>query len=333
MRVVRTFGKENLATVYLAEIANGTVIEFVESLQPPIPREEKWVLIVSTMSGCPVRCLMCDAGGDYRGNLSTDEILAQIDYMISRRFPQRFVPVVKFKIQFARMGEPALNDNVLEVLKILPKRYSAAGLMPCISTVAPYGGHHFFRTLLQIKELVYSGGRFQLQFSIHTTDENLRDRLIPIRKWSLEQIAEYGERFVQDGNRKVTLNFALGTGMPLDTAIIRQLFSPRKFLIKITPINPTYTAIAHGLTSYIDPYGSQKNYEIVGKLRNLDYDVLLSIGEVEENLIGSNCGQYVRRYLKSVRTLEHGYRSEEYRICAATKQSKQTNPQIPSPFS
>lgn len=314
MRVIRSFGKDDLARVYLAEMTNGTIVEFVESVQPQIPRAQKWVLIVSTMFGCPVKCLMCDAGGEYRGNLSTEEILQQIDYMILKRFPDLVVPIPKFKIQFARMGEPALNKNVLKVLEVLPKRYKAAGLMPCISTIAPFGTEHFFETLLQIKELIYSDHKFQLQFSIHTTDEDLRDRLIPMKKWSLEKIATYGERFCQAGDRKITLNFALGLGMSLDTEIIARLFSPHKFLIKITPINPTYTASAHHLTSYIDPYKNHKNYDVIEKLRNLEYDVFLSIGELEENLIGSNCGQYVMRYLKLSKALEHGYQTYKYRI-------------------
>ncbi len=312
MRVIQSFGKEDLATVYLGEMADGKVVEFVESIQPPIPREEKWVLIISIMYGCPVKCLMCDAGGHYGGNLSTEEILRQIDYMVLKRFPDMTVPIPKFKIQFARMGEPSLNENVLEVLDMLPKRYEAVGLMPCISTIAPCGTDRFFEVLSRTKELHYSGGRFQLQFSIHTTDEDLRDRLMPVRKWTIQRIAEYGEHFVQDGDRKITLNFALGLDMPFDTDVIHQFFSPHKFLIKITPINPTYSAMAHQLVSYIDPYESSENYDIIEKLRDLEYDVLLSIGELEENLIGSNCGQYVMKHLKARKTIERGYRSSEY---------------------
>lgn len=313
MKVIKSFGKEDLATVYLGKMPNGAIIEFVESLQPPIPRSQKWVLIVSTMYGCPVNCLMCDAGGTYRGNLSTEEILQQIDYMVIKRFPTRVVPIPKFKIQFARMGEPALNENVLRVLEVLPERYEAFGLMPCISTIAPYGTDRFFETLLKIKESIYPKGRFQLQFSIHSTDGGWRDRLIPMKKWSLEKIAEYGERFFQDGERKITLNFALGVEIPFDVSIIQQFFSPQIFLIKITPINPTYSARTHRLTSYIDPHKSEENYDIIEKLKAHGYDVLLSIGELEENLIGSNCGQYVMKYLKAEKTVENGYRSEKYR--------------------
>jgi 23S rRNA (adenine2503-C2)-methyltransferase len=221
VKVVAKAGNEEVATVYIAEMEGGRLIEFVESVQPPIPREKKWVLIVSTLYGCPVGCRFCDAGGYYQGRLSQGEIMSQIDYPVRRRFPDGGVPVDKFKIQFARMGEPALNQHVLDVLEELPQTYEAPGLMPTLSTIAPKTSHGFFGRLLEIKERLYRG-RFQLQFSIHTTDQRKRDWLIPVEKWGLEEISEYGESFRKDGDRKITLNFALGDGMPVDPKVPHQ---------------------------------------------------------------------------------------------------------------
>ena len=103
MKIVSKTGNEDIATVYVADMGNGRMVEFVESVQPPIPREKKWVLIVSTMLGCPVGCRMCDAGGDYRGKLTADEILAQIDFLVGSRFADGNVPVEKFKIQVEKL--------------------------------------------------------------------------------------------------------------------------------------------------------------------------------------------------------------------------------------
>ncbi|MCD5415694.1 radical SAM protein [Candidatus Bipolaricaulota bacterium] len=306
MRIVAHTGKEEIALLYLAELGEGRLIEFVESVQPPLPREEKWVLIVSTLLGCPLGCPICDAGGDYRGILSAEEIFAQIDYLIRKRFPSGNVPVRKFKIQFARMGEPALNPHLLEVLEELPERYTAPGLLPSLSTVAPAGTDEFFERLLQIKEEKYSRGRFQLQFSIHTTDLKLRDRLIPARKWDFAAIAAYGDRFYVEGDRKITLNAALADGSPLDPRVLSRYFSPERFLVKITPLNPTHRAQESGLSSYIDPDRPNGDYEVVRALRSAGFEVLMSIGEVEENRIGSNCGQYVRRHLAAQEEIE-GY--------------------------
>ena len=48
-------------------------------------------------------------------------------------------------------------------------------------------------------------------------------------------------------------------------------------------------------------------YEVVDDLRGRGYEVIVSIGELEENRIGSNCGQYLKRYLDSRKKLDGGY--------------------------
>jgi 23S rRNA (adenine2503-C2)-methyltransferase len=306
MKLLGSTGTEDVATAYVAEVRGGKCIEFVESIQPPLPRSQKWVLIVSTMIGCPVGCMMCDAGGHFMGNLTADEILAQIDFLVERRFGGRRVDAGKFKIQFARMGEPALNRAVLDVLKELPLRYEAPGLMPSVSTVAPAGREAFFSGLLDIKRRLYGGGRFQLQFSVHTTDDALRKQLIPIETWPLERIAEYGETFHADGDRKVTLNSALPEGMPFDSRTLLRYFDPERFVIKMTPLNPTYRAARHDLASHLGLSGGERS-EVVLELREAGYQVIVSIGEPEENLIGSNCGQYVLRHLRTGGDLSGAY--------------------------
>lgn len=307
MKILATTGKEEVAIVYIAEMDNGNLVEFVEAIQPPTPRQEKWVLLVSTMYGCPVGCKMCDAGGFYYGKVAKEDIFAQIDFLVRRRFLDGCIPSRQFKIQFARMGEPSFNLDVLSVIAEVPERYNAPGFLPSISTIAPRGTQHFFEEILEIKRSRFSGGRFQFQFSIHTTDEHLRDEIIPVKKWTFNEIAEYGERFYAPGDRKITLNFALAKGMPVDVKVLRAHFDPEKFLIKITPLNPTYSALANRLASYIDPHQPGKGYKLVEDLEAAGYQTIVSIGEVEENYIGSNCGQFVRRRLMAAQPLEHGY--------------------------
>jgi 23S rRNA (adenine2503-C2)-methyltransferase len=307
VKVLASTGRDDVAMVYVVDLGDNKLIECVESVQPPIPREEKWVLLVSTMFGCPIGCSMCDAGGHYQGKPSKQQILAQIDFLVEKYYPDRVIPAKQFKIQFSRMGEPTLNPEVLEVLDELPERYSAPGLMPSLSTVAPKGCGDFLERLLEIKKAKYSGGHFQFQFSIHTTDESLRDQIIPVKKWSFAEMENYGDRFYDPGDRKITLNFALANDMPVEPAVLLRYFNPSKFLIKITPLNPTYRAVENKLSSYIDPHVEDNGYEIVEALKAAGYQVIVSIGEVEENLIGSNCGQYIKRHLSATQPISDGY--------------------------
>lgn len=297
-------GNEEIATVYVGETGDGRLVEFVESVQPPLPRDEKWVIILSTLFGCPSGCRFCDSGSSYEGKLSASEILGQIDYLVSRRYPEGSVPAKKFKVQFARMGEPAFNPAVLDVLEKLPGLYDAPGLMPAISTIAPSGCDAFFARLIEIKKRLYPE-RFQLQFSIHTTDPAKRDWLIPLQKWGFDRIADYGKDFFDAGGRRITLNFALAEGMPVDPGILLRYFTPDIFVVKITPVNPTCEAERSGIESGIVP--GQRNHDIVDRLRAAGYEVILSIGELEENHIGSNCGQYINSYLEGGSSLEAGY--------------------------
>lgn len=323
MKVISEYGNEDIAKVYVAQMReeDGTrkhLVEFVESLQPPTPRDKKWVLIVSSMFGCPVRCKMCDAGGDFAGKLTPGEILSQIDYMVRRRFPDGRVPIPKFKIQFARMGEPALNPAVLDALKTLPDAFDAPGLHVSLSSIAPAGDatRRFFDELRTIKDRLYSGGRFQLQFSVHTTDEAKRDELIPARKWSLKEIASYGDRFMSPdgGDKKITLNFAPADGYPIDAGVVREYFDPSHFVIKLTPLNPTVRSHQESLRSSIDPHDTSSSKELIQAFVREGFEVILSIGELEENLIGSNCGQFVQRALKAAARPEKGYELERYQL-------------------
>jgi 23S rRNA (adenine2503-C2)-methyltransferase len=307
MRVFAHAGRDDLAVVHLAEFADGRRVEFVESLQPPLTREEKWVLIVSTLAGCPVGCPMCDAGRSFGGRLTAEQILAQIIHAVRSRYSDGRVPAKKFKIQFARMGEPALNPAVLEVLEALPGLFDAPGLLPSLSTVAPRGCEGFFDRLLDLKERRYGGGRFQLQFSIHSTDGMARDRLIPVRKWDFHAIAAFGARWRKGGDQKITLNFALARRVPVDPQVLLEHFDPETFLVKVTPLNPTYGAAGHRLASAFDPHHPSAAAPLVEQFVRAGYRTILSIGETEENLIGSNCGQFLERHRRAEESLPDGY--------------------------
>lgn len=304
IKIIKKTGTPDIATLYIGEFAKAKLVEFVESVHPPRQSHiKKVVFIVSSLNGCPVGCRFCDASGYYKGQLSKEEIFAQIDFMAQKRFGSQCINVEKFKIQFARMGEPSFNPAVLEVLKEIPTRYKTPNLTVSLSTIAPESSRDFFKKLLLIKKEIYPGN-FQLQFSVHSTDLAYRRWLIPVKTWDLKQIAAYGNTFYEQG-KKITLNFALDAKAPLDITAMLEYFDPEKFLIKITPINPTYKADENGMSSLVKP--EKTDYDIVENLENAGYQVIVSIGALEENLIGSNCGQYLLTHLKALKKLTDGY--------------------------
>ncbi len=295
MELLQEIGDEKIARVYIGKTSRGNIVEFVESV-PTYNIAEKWVLIVSSLNGCPVGCKMCDAGFFYKGKLTKEEILEQVQYPVKRRFG--YTPrTKKFKVQFARMGEPSFNPAVIDAIEELGNMYP--NFFPSLSTVAPVGVDGFFQKLLELKKRKYPD-RFQMQFSIHTTDPEMRDSLIPVKKWDFERIAKYGEEFYDEGGLKITLNFALAKENIVDAKVLREHFSPDIFLVKITPINPTVSSSMNGITNDVslDTGMPEKHREFVRELERYGYDVIISIGDTRENEIGSNCGMFILRYLK-----------------------------------
>ena len=310
MQIIGKYGKEDLALLYIAKI-NDKLVEFVESVQPPLEREQKWVLIVSSSYGCPIGCKFCDAGTYFHGHMSAEEILSEIQYMTQLRYPDRNIRCEKFKIQFARMGEPALNLEVLKVLKKLPTLYNTPGLMPCISTVAPKNGKTFLSELITIKDQNYNLGNFQLQFSIHSTNEKRREKLMSSKIWSLEEISDYGKKWIKQGDRKITLNFALAEDSIVDIDILRQYFDPKLFFIKLTPLNPTNSALKNNLKSGITKENAE-SLKLVYELRKIGYNAIVSIGEWEENNIGTNCGQFATQLINGEISIKNNYTTDSY---------------------
>ncbi|MEO8513523.1 MAG: radical SAM protein [Ignavibacteria bacterium] len=300
MKILTSTGNEDLAIVHIARTAGGNLIEFVESLQKPKPRNEKWILTLSTLYGCPVNCKICDAGPYYLGRISKEGIFWQIEYMISKRFPNGKIPVKKLKVHFTRMGEPAFNMNVLEVIEDFDKYFNAPGFMPSVSSIAPNGSEDFFEELLRIKNEKFTSGNFQLQFSIHTTDESKRDELIPVKKWSFMKMAKYGERFHNSNERKITLSFAPTKEYPVEPVELIKHFDPQHFLIKLTPLNTTAGTINNKFRSIIDPVTGDNFEQLEDNFRNIGYDVIVSIGDFEEAVIGSTCGQNLLTRFNSV---------------------------------
>jgi 23S rRNA (adenine2503-C2)-methyltransferase len=295
VKILETRSAGPLGQLYLARLSGerGRLIEFVDTVEPGVPKDKKWVLMLSTQVGCVIGCRMCDGGAmGWRGNLTAGEIVAQVRRVVkdnpgldARRHP-------KFKIHFARLGEPTLNPATPEALERLAKEWGGPGLTASISTVAPDAptAAERLEEMREVKDRLYRDGRFQLQFSAHSTDEDVRRRVMRARPWTLDRVADFGRRWRRPGDRKVTLNFALAPDQPLDPETVARIFDPENFLVKITPVNPTRAAEASGASRLWHVPPPDVSAATAG-LRARGFEVILSPSAPEEIEASTSCGQ------------------------------------------
>ena len=239
-------------SVYCIELHDGMLIETTDTFLPFYTkdainrkqnfldnyeagdRHERWMIGVSVMSGCPVRCKFCATGQMKKWrNLSALEIVSQVDMMVQKN-TENPLNSKEFKINYTRMGEPFLNiDNVKNAIKIINTKYPNA--------------HHYVSTIgLNGADFSWVKGNITLQISLHSLDEDRRNWLIPYKnKMSIEQLGCVRT----ESNLKTTLNLTLVEGKDFDIEKIKQYFDKDKFFIKISPINPNTTSENNGLGS------------------------------------------------------------------------------------
>lgn len=199
-------------------------------------RKERWMVGVSCMSGCPVRCKFCATSQmpSWR-RLTKDEIVDQVHYVVEEaKLSPRYSS--EFKINYTRMGEPFFNlENVRAAIREIENVYAGANLHHYVSTVGIRGS-----------DFSWVKDNITLQISLHTsTDERRRD-LMPRLESSLMTIEELGQ--IRTGSSlKTTLNMTLVGEDDFDIEVLKRNFDPKHFFIKLSPINPNEVSDRNGL--------------------------------------------------------------------------------------
>lgn len=209
----------------------------------------------NTQKGCPMHCKFCDVPKfGFYGNASIEDMDRQIRTIIEGESVRE---TDRFNVHFARMGEPTWNDNVLAFGLALRGVVKSAGLTaktvhPVVSTMLPKANNklrNFLQVWCSIKNEFYNG-EAGLQFSINSTDDEQRNELF----LSLAQISQLADELPMPVGRKYTLNFPITSQTILDAKELSKLFDREKFIVKITPIHETASAIENGfqVTGYSD---------------------------------------------------------------------------------
>lgn len=185
---------------------------------------ERYMIGVSCMSGCPVGCKFCATGQLKKWrNLTADEIVSQIEFVIEKNKGFKFGEAKENKINYTRMGEPFLNiQEVKKAIDIIDNKYPNV--------------HHYISTVgLKNSDFSWIKDNITLQLSLHSLIENKRDWLIPIKnKMSIKELGQVKTK----SHLKTTINMTLVDKSDFDINIIKQYFNKDDFFIKLSPINP-----------------------------------------------------------------------------------------------
>lgn len=255
---------------------------------------KKWVATISTQKGCPMQCKFCDVPKfGFFGNVSVDELAYQIETIIKN---EEVMETERFNVHFARMGEPTWNDNVLAFSIVLKELVKKCGLKdktvhPVVSTMLPKANRklkQYILTWCSIKNDFYNG-EAGLQFSINSTDDAQRDELFDGKSLSLSEISELAKELPMPKGRKYTLNFPVTKQTILDAKRLSELFDKDKFIVKITPIHETNSAIENGfeVSGYAD-YDVYRQFE--QPLLDEGWDVIVFVPSKEEDSDRITCG-------------------------------------------
>ena len=228
-------------SVYCIELEDGKLIETTDTYLPfytknaigkkqnllhdynICDRSYRWMIGVSVMSGCPIRCKFCATGQmkEWR-NLTSDEIVNQIEFVINKNSEYNPKDSKEFKINYTRMGEPFLNiENVKQAIDIINIKYPNT--------------HHYISTIgIKKSDFSWIKDNITLQLSVHSFDDKYRDWLIPTNnKLSLLELGQIRT----NSFLKTTLNLTLVKEQDFDIKQLKRYFNKDNFFIKLSPIN------------------------------------------------------------------------------------------------
>jgi 23S rRNA (adenine2503-C2)-methyltransferase len=265
----------------------------VENGLPLMPLTEKWVVTISTQYGCSMGCHFCDVPKVGPGKNATFHDLCG---MILTALTQPGMPeqTKRLNIHFARMGEPTWNPAVLDCGKWISEHLGDSyNPHPVVSTMMPKNNEWlkvFIHTWMRLKNRVYKGNA-GLQLSINSTDEAERKEMFHGNACTLEEIADIMRGIIPVG-RKITLNFAIA-GYSVDCEKIARLFSPELYIVKLTPMHKTETAIQNGIETAGDYTQSEPYEEIEKQFQKAGFETLVFIASRDEDEGRITCGNAI----------------------------------------
>ena len=197
--------------------------------------EERRTLCISTQSGCAMGCIFCATGQmGFRRNLSSGEIVEQVIYY-ARELSKNNESVTN--VVLMGMGEPFHNyDACMEAIDRLnhPEGLNLGARRFTISTVG---------LVPMIRRFANEHRQVNLAISLHASDNETRERLLPInKKYPIEELLKTCREYVEKTHRRITFEWALIKDVNDTPEQARQLAKLLHNLlchVNVIPLNPT----------------------------------------------------------------------------------------------
>ena len=228
-----TAADRGLTTKLLLRTGAGHELEAVMITHPPRSGSRgRRTVCVSSQAGCAIGCVFCATGRlGLRANLTAAEIVDQV-LESARRWDAESLGRPT-NVVLMGMGEPLQNySEVVSAIRLLhewgiPPRQvvlSTSGLVP------------------EIMRLAQEGLGARLAISLHATDDQLRDRLVPInRRFPIASLLDAARKYAAASGRRVTLEYVLIRGVNDDSGAARKLGQMAAAVhghVNLIPMNP-----------------------------------------------------------------------------------------------
>lgn len=264
---------------FLVRLDDGELIESVL-----IPSEERMTACISSQVGCALGCTFCATGQmGFKRDLVASEITDQVFLLDSEAL--RLYGRGITNIVFMGMGEPLLNlDNVFESIRTLTDqeyRFSIPERKITISTVG---------LVPEIERIASSGLKTKLAISLHSADQNARERMMPVAAdYPLETLSKAISSYNTRTGQPVTLVYMLLEGINDSPEDARKLARfAKRGLCKINLID--YNAIVN--LKFRPGYSSAKTMFIQ---HLLDAGLHVTVRKSQGATINAACGQLATR--------------------------------------
>jgi len=218
---------------WLLQLPDGNHIEAVF-----IPEDDRGTLCVSSQVGCALDCSFCSTGRQgFNRNLTAAEIVSQV-WLAAHLLEEEKKPGRKItNVVMMGMGEPLLNfDNVVSAMRIMMDDF-AYGLSKRRVTVSTAGVVPAMDRLGDVLDM-------RLAVSLHATNDELRDELVPVnKKYPLKELMAACRRFMdkQNSRSRITFEYVLLDGVNDKPEHARELIKLLKgipTLMNLIPFNP-----------------------------------------------------------------------------------------------